>query len=66
MKTDAIFEEVFKEIPNILFKFPNMSREEIEAMLNISLLRGTKVYHLSRQIEQTEKFKKGLLQKLFV
>ena len=28
----------------VVYKFPNMSREEIEAMLNISLLRETRVY----------------------
>lgn len=28
----------------VVYKFPNMSREEVEAMLNTNILRGTRVY----------------------
>jgi predicted transposase/invertase (TIGR01784 family) len=28
----------------VVYKFPNLSREEIETMLNLNLLKGTKVY----------------------
>ncbi|MBE9048937.1 DUF2887 domain-containing protein [Nostocales cyanobacterium LEGE 11386] len=28
----------------VVYKFPNLSREEIEAMLNLNLLKNTKVY----------------------
>ncbi len=28
----------------VVYKFPNMSREEVEAMLNTNIIRGTRVY----------------------
>jgi predicted transposase/invertase (TIGR01784 family) len=33
----------------VVYKFPNMSREEIEAMLNINLLKETRVYQEAKQ-----------------
>lgn len=44
--TDAIIQQqVIQFIETVVvYKFPSLSREEIEAMLNLNLIRGTKVY----------------------
>jgi predicted transposase/invertase (TIGR01784 family) len=39
----------------IVYKFPNMSREEIEAMLNINLLKETRVYQEAKQEGRLER-----------
>lgn len=44
--SDEIAQQKFLEFIEtiIIYKFPSLSREEIETMLNLSLLKGTKVY----------------------
>jgi predicted transposase/invertase (TIGR01784 family) len=43
----------------VLSKFPNLSRQEIETMLNVSLLKGTKVYEEIYQEGEQKGEKKG-------
>lgn len=52
----------------VVYKFPNMSREEIEAMLNISLLKETRVYQEAKEegrLERDVELVPKLLQKGF-
>lgn len=44
--TDALIQtKVLEFIETIIvYKFPNLSREEVEAMLDLNIIRGTKVY----------------------
>ena len=39
----------------VVYKFPNMTREEIEAMLNISLLKETRVYQEAKEEGRLER-----------
>ncbi|MEA5606006.1 restriction endonuclease subunit S [Nostoc sp. UHCC 0252] len=53
-----------KDVGDFLVYFP--SKKEQEKIANFLTAIDRKIETLSRQIEQTEKFKKGLLQKLFI
>ncbi len=54
--TDAIIQEKVLEFIETIFvyKFPNLSREEIEAMLNLNLLRETRVYKEAKEEAKLE------------
>lgn len=49
--TDAIIQEKVLEFIETIFvyKFPNLSREEIEAMLDLSLIKHTRVYQEAKE-----------------
>lgn len=49
--TDAIIQEKVLEFIEtiVVYKFPNLSREEIESMLNLSLLKQTRVYQEAKE-----------------
>lgn len=49
--TDAILQQKVLEFIEaiVVYKFPNLSREEIEAMLNLNLIRQTKVYQEAKE-----------------
>ena len=46
----------------VLYKFPNLSREELEAMLGLSELRQTRVYQEAREEGRQEGIEQGLEQ----
>lgn len=46
----------------VLYKFPNLSREELEAMLGLSELRQTRVYQEAREEGRQEGLEQGLEQ----
>ncbi|MDB9306193.1 DUF2887 domain-containing protein [Nodularia spumigena CS-591/12] len=51
----------------VVYKFPNLSREEIEAMLNLNLLKETRVYQEAKEEGEQEgeiKAKLNILPKL--
>ncbi|BAZ29882.1 hypothetical protein NIES4074_23290 [Cylindrospermum sp. NIES-4074] len=50
-ETDAIIQEKVLEFIEtiVVYKFPNLSREEIESMLNLSLLKQTRVYQEAKE-----------------
>jgi predicted transposase/invertase (TIGR01784 family) len=48
----------------VLYKFPNLSREELEAMLGLSELRQTRVYQEAREEGRQEGLEQGLEQGL--
>ena len=55
MTDDIILQKVIESIGTIvLYKLPNLRREEIEAMLGLDLLRQTRVYQEAKEegIEQ--------------
>ncbi|MDF5726373.1 MAG: Rpn family recombination-promoting nuclease/putative transposase [Rhizonema sp. PD37] len=54
--TDALIQRKVLEFIEtiVVYKFPNLSREEVEAMLDLNIIRGTKVYQ--------EAFEEGELQ----
>lgn len=45
----------------VVYKFPNLSREEIEAMLNLNLLKETRVYQEAKEEGEQEGEQKGEL-----
>lgn len=49
--TDAVLQQKVLEFIEtiVVYKFPNLSREEIEAMLNLNLIRETKVYQEAKE-----------------
>lgn len=49
--TDAIIQRQVLEFIEtvVVYKFPNLGREEIEAMLGLNLLRQTRVYQEARE-----------------
>ncbi|MFB2838250.1 Rpn family recombination-promoting nuclease/putative transposase [Floridanema evergladense] len=49
--TDVVLQQKVLEFIEaiIVYKFPNLSREEIEAMLNLNLIRQTKVYQEAKE-----------------
>jgi predicted transposase/invertase (TIGR01784 family) len=49
--TDAIVQDKVLEFIETIFvyKFPNLSREEIEAMLNLDLIKHTRVYQEAKE-----------------
>ncbi len=49
--TDAVIQQQVIELIQtiVLYQFPNLSREELEAMLGLSELRQTKVYQEARE-----------------
>ena len=49
--TDTVIQKKVLEFIETIFvyKFPNLSREEIEAMLNLSLIKHTKVYQEAKE-----------------
>jgi type I restriction enzyme, S subunit len=51
-------------VSTFLFKFP--CKKEQQKIVDFLITIDRKIETLTRQIEQTEQFKKGLLQKLFV
>jgi predicted transposase/invertase (TIGR01784 family) len=46
----------------VLYKFPNLSREELEVMLGLSELRQTRVYQEAREEGRQEGLERGQLQ----
>lgn len=46
----------------VLYKFPNLSREELEAMLGLSELKQTRVYQEAREEGRLEGFEEGIEQ----
>jgi predicted transposase YdaD len=55
VKDTAIQRKVLELIEAILVnKFPNLSREEIKAMLSLELIRGTRVYEELKEEVQIE------------
>jgi predicted transposase/invertase (TIGR01784 family) len=46
----------------VLYKFPNLSREELETMLGLSELKQTRVYQEARQEGLEEGIEQGQLQ----
>ena len=49
--TDAVLQQKVLEFIEtiVVYKFPNLSREEIEAMLNLNLIRQTRVYQEAKE-----------------
>ncbi len=62
--TDAIIQEKVIEFIEtiVVYKFSNLGREEIEAMLGLSELRETRVYQEGRQEGRQEGIEQGKLQ----
>lgn len=46
----------------VLYKFPHLSREELEAMLGLSELKQTRVYQEAREEGRLEGFEEGIEQ----
>ncbi len=60
--TDATLQQQIIELIEtiVLYKFPNLSREELEAMLGLSELRQTRVYQEAREEGRQEGIEEGL------
>lgn len=60
LENEAIKEEIVKLIKTIMFyKFPNLSREELEAMFGVSEFKQTKVYQEAKEEGRAEGLEEG-------
>ena len=60
LENETIREEIVKLIKTIMFyKFPNLSREELEAMFGVSEFKQTKVYQEAKEEGRAEGLEEG-------